>query len=120
MFVVPTYDAIVNREFFDNCSLRAGVATEIWGYYKTKPNQMDLTKLRTKKFNSNNAQLESERLIKYLTRKCAEINADACEMQVRLTQIASELSPGELATFDHYNSFSSLNDSSESVVFEEN
>jgi hypothetical protein len=120
MFVIPTYNTIVNKDFFNRGSLIAGDANQIWNHYKSKPAGMDLISLQSNKFNAENAQSESSRLIRYLTKKCAEINAEACGIQERLTQIASELSPGEMSPSGHFNSFSSINESSESLDFDEN
>ena len=120
MFVLPTYNAIVNKDFFNRSSQMAVDAEKIWNQYKAKPAGIDLVSLQSNKFNAENAQSESSRLIRYLTKKCAEINAEACGIQERLTQIASELSPGEMSPSGHFNSFSSINESSESLNFDEN
>ena len=112
MFVMPTYDTIATKDFYNRCSQLAGNVSEIWNYFKNNAEAMDKLRLQSSKFNAGNAQQESTRLIRFLTRKCAEITAEACEIQERLSQIASELSPGDLS--GHFNSFSSINDSSES------
>ena len=116
MFVIPTYDTIVSKDFYNRSSQRFRANKEIWTHFKNRPSDMELMILQSERFNEFHAQRESNRLVRFLVKKCAEINAETCELHERLSRIASEISPGELASGGHFNSFSSINKSDESLT----
>jgi hypothetical protein len=116
MFVMPTYDTIINKDFYNRALLVVGDNKRVWGHYNSTPSDMSLITLQSARFNAENAKQENDQLIRFLTKKCAEITSETCEIQERLRHIAAELSPGHSV---HFNSFSSINESSESLATNE-
>ena len=112
MFVIPTYDVIISKDFFNRCSKVTGNSKLIWSHFKENSSEIDSIILKSDQFDADSAKVENNRLIRFLTKKYVEITAETCEIQERLSQIASELSPGELSSV-HFNSFSSISESSE-------